>query len=281
MNSVFSAFKSNKNNQPVNNCNSSESGKPKVINVSNKKTLNLKDPNNSYEKLRHIREKMMIDDDDIQINLIKRKPVEMEECKESGDFVDSGTSYLLTNGNGNGNGSINGGTISSSSSSSSLTTSLSSIIVKKHGDSENNLLSKCCSNSSNGSASNSSDESTVISSGEFKQKQQPEKQQPKPIDEKPVSPIIKSMPLINDINKSTSNSSNNLPNNNNPNCNNNSNSASNSRVNRPRLSLSNIGGINQLMPSVHGRPNANGQNANGQTRTRLSSHQRNLSLDFR
>ncbi|XP_055846245.1 uncharacterized protein LOC129912144 isoform X2 [Episyrphus balteatus] len=64
------------------------------------------------------------------------------------------------------------------------------------------------------------------------------------------------------------------------------------RYSKPRLSLSRF--INHSMPSVHGRPNANGMNGNGAgangcngTTTnggqpkRLSTHQRNLSLDFR
>lgn len=61
------------------------------------------------------------------------------------------------------------------------------------------------------------------------------------------------------------------------------------RYSKPRLSLSRF--INHSMPSVHGRPNTNGMNgnaggANGTTTNgvqpkRLSTHQRNLSLDFR
>ncbi|XP_060657729.1 platelet binding protein GspB isoform X2 [Drosophila nasuta] len=61
------------------------------------------------------------------------------------------------------------------------------------------------------------------------------------------------------------------------------------RYSKPRLSLSR--GFNHSMPSVHGRPNlsvappngaaqTNGQ-ANGQPPKRISTHQRNLSLDFR
>lgn len=275
MNSVFQAFKSNKNNNNSNSSNGETSNSKKnSVNV-NKKTLNLKDPNNSYEKLRHIREKMSslnIDDDDIQINIIKRIPVDMDtECKENAggggvglvDCVDgnsSSSSCPLTNGTN--------GTISSSTSSSSLTTSLSSI--KKHESenysSENNLLTKCCK--ADGNDSQMDEEATIIGAGSSEQS----------VKENCVNTnnlvIIKSMPLINDINsKSTSNIFNK------PNTN------SNSRTNRPRLSLSNIGGINNLMPSVHGRPNTNGLPGNGsqqqQPRTRLSTHQRNLSLDFR
>ena len=67
-----------------------------------------------------------------------------------------------------------------------------------------------------------------------------------------------------------------------------------SRYSKPRLSLSRF--INHSMPSVHGRPNlslaasssgANGQNGSsssngtGNPPKRVSTHQRNLSLDFR
>lgn len=65
-------------------------------------------------------------------------------------------------------------------------------------------------------------------------------------------------------------------------------SNSNSRSNKPRLSLSSASGVgfNNSMPSVHGRSvNTNSPTTNGSstapTRTRLSTHQRNLSLDFR
>ncbi|XP_063702809.1 phosphatidylinositol 4-kinase beta [Culicoides brevitarsis] len=56
--------------------------------------------------------------------------------------------------------------------------------------------------------------------------------------------------------------------------------------NKPRLSLSSATGFNNSMPSVHGRSSAGAANGttNGSaapTRTRLSTHQRNLSLDFR
>lgn len=60
------------------------------------------------------------------------------------------------------------------------------------------------------------------------------------------------------------------------------------RYSKPRLSLSR--GFNHSMPSVHGRPNLSvapassqiGQNgAGGQPPKRISTHQRNLSLDFR
>lgn len=61
------------------------------------------------------------------------------------------------------------------------------------------------------------------------------------------------------------------------------------RYGKPRLSLSGFNGSLNSMPSIHGRPSANGTgNPNGQAENnlsghpkRLSTHQRNLSLDFR
>lgn len=51
------------------------------------------------------------------------------------------------------------------------------------------------------------------------------------------------------------------------------------RLSKPRLSLSGLN--NSTMPAVH-RPNvACGNNAGGHQKVRLSTHQRNLSLDFR
>uniref|UniRef100_A0A336MN19 Phosphatidylinositol 4-kinase beta n=1 Tax=Culicoides sonorensis TaxID=179676 RepID=A0A336MN19_CULSO len=65
-------------------------------------------------------------------------------------------------------------------------------------------------------------------------------------------------------------------------------SSSNTRFNKPRLSLSNASGVGfNSMPSVHGRSTGqangttNGTTNGAPTRTRLSTHQRNLSLDFR
>lgn len=54
-----------------------------------------------------------------------------------------------------------------------------------------------------------------------------------------------------------------------------------SRVQKPRLSLSSVAGNNNAgMPAVHKRSNNGAINGNA-PRTRLSTHQRNLSLDFR
>lgn len=271
MNSVFSAFKSNKNNpsalSPTAN-GPSDGGKRSQ--GSAKKALHLNEGNN-YEKLRHIREKMsnlMIDDDEINL----RKPpaiplasIDGDECDAmTGGFdcVDSAPSTNGVNGYSNGN-------LSSSSSSSSLNT-ISLASIKKHYNqdnsenyaSENNLLSKCCNGAGtlNGSATNVSivDTSDVNSSASATNL---------------IS--INSMPLsdANDASKSASSIFNTQPK---PS----SNSLSNTNRNRPRLSISNAGtGISATQqPAVHGRNSGNGLPTG---RTRLSTHQRNLSLDFR
>lgn len=275
MNSVFSAFKSNKGNpsalSPTSNGSSETS---KRSHGAAKKTLNLNETNN-YEKLRHIREKMsnlVIDDDDINLRKPPAIPIAtMDECeaiqKLNGAFdcVDSAPSMNGVNGYTNGN-------LSSSSSSSSLNT-ISLASIKKHYNqdnsenyaSENNLLSKCCTgagtigSANNVSIVNTNDENSSASATNL------------------VS--INSMPLsdANDASKSASSIFNKQPNNNN---------LSNTNRNRPRLSLSNVGNgpsINQQhqqqqQPAVHGRNNGNGLPTG---RTRLSTHQRNLSLDFR
>jgi hypothetical protein len=259
MNSVFSAFKSNKNGPTVLSPTASESNKR---NGASKKTLNLNETNN-YEKLRHIREKMsnlVLDDD--EINLRKPPPIPtVDECdtvQKLGSGFDCVDSAAPSNGYANGN-------LSSSSSSSSLNT-ISLASIKKHYNqdnsenyaSENNL---CCNGSATmGSASNVSivDTSDVNSSASATNL---------------VS--INSMPLsdANDASKSASNICNQqpMPTTNNP-------SLSNTNRNRPRLSLSNVGNGTQQQPAVHGRNNANGLPTG---RTRLSTHQRNLSLDFR
>lgn len=277
MNSVFSAFKSNKNNpsalSPTSNGTSGDLNN-KRSHSSGKKTLNLNETNN-YEKLRHIREKMsnlVIDDDDINLRKPPTMPIasiDGDECdaiqKLAGGFdcVDSAPSIYGVNG-----GYTNGNLSSSSSSSSLNTISLASI--KKHYNqdntenyaSENNLLSKCCNGASTiGSATNVSivDTSDVNSSASATNL---------------VS--INSMPLsdANDASKSASSIFNKQPKPNN-------NNLSNTNRNRPRLSLSNVGNgatANQQQPAVHGRNNGNGLPTG---RTRLSTHQRNLSLDFR
>lgn len=274
MNSVFSAFKSNKSNpsalSPTSN-GASESSKRS----HGKKTLNLNETNN-YEKLRHIREKMsnlVIDDDDI--NLRKPPPIptmDSVDCEviqrhsnSSFDCVDSAPSAV------NGVNGYTNGNLSSSSSSSSLNT-ISLASIKKHYNqdnsenyaSENNLLSKCCNGAGTmGSANNVSivDTNDVNSSASATNL---------------VS--INSMPLsdANDASKSASSIFNKQPQPNN-------NNLSNTNRNRPRLSLSNVGNgtssnQQQQQPAVHGRNNSNGLPTG---RTRLSTHQRNLSLDFR
>lgn len=289
MNSVFSAFKSNKGNISPNltsdikkNLGSATSGNSSS---NNKKTLNLNETNN-YEKLRHIREKMsniMIDDEEINLRKppcnIPFAPIDLtlDECdsmlppvkpksssattnnnKSNGfDFIDSGTlstSPVLEIVNGNRNYISNSGTTLST--------------IKKHYNqdnsenyaSENNLLSKCCNGGSavaTGSDVSIADVSCDVNSS--------------------VNSLIsvKSMPLSNsnETSKSALTIYNKQPQ---------SSSISNSARNRPRLSISSVNcnssttAANQ--PAVHGRNSNNGLPTG---RTRLSTHQRNLSLDFR
>lgn len=307
MNSVFSAFKSNKsNNGPMNNSASNNSstsgGEPNKKPVpSTKKPINLKETNNSYEKLRHIREKMsnlMIDDDDIQINLIKPRltaaPMDPEDemCPEmitngfsagGYDCVDSGT---IAPSPLNGVNNYHNGTMSSSSSSSSLTTSLSSI--KKHYNesenyaSENHILNKSCNGSTVGIVSTISDNINLTDNISGSNN----------VTDNSASSLVimKSMPLINNHNDSNNSSCSNINDitsksaskicSKSPQPNINNTSSNNSR-NRPRLSLSNIGNNNN-QPTVHGRNSGLPTGAQSQPqRTRLSTHQRNLSLDFR
>jgi hypothetical protein len=290
MNSVFSAFKSNKgsNNSPS-SLSSSTANSSTSSSGNNKKTLYLNETNN-YEKLRHIREKMsnlMIDDDEINL----RKPpcsipitpidLSLDECdsmlppvkpksssKMNGfDCIDSAAAAATVNGN------------HKNYTSASLST------IRKHYNqdnsenyaSENNLLSKCCNGNSNntsgvessnggGATAMGSDVSIADASDD--------------VNSASSSSLIsiKSMPLSNSNEASRSALSiyNKQP---------------QSSRNRPRLSLSsaNCNGSSTTtvaatsQPAVHGRNSSNGlpTGGNGQTRTRLSTHQRNLSLDFR
>lgn len=235
MNSVFSAFKSNKSN-PLNPTEKRNQN-------GNKKTLNLSESNN-YEKLRHIREKMsnhIIDDD--EINLKKRPPIppiaSYDECDRVSPFKSN---------------------LSSSPSSASLNSTLTTgkqceVDTSANYSSENNLSSQCCN----------VDVANVTVNVETSK----------------VSPdntnSIKSK-LLNDDASSTSKSTSNISIEQPP-----VNNISNISRNRLRLSLSNganngsaSSSINH--PAVHGRNSANGQPTG---RTRLSTHQRNLSLDFR
>lgn len=276
MNSVFSAFKSNKSSPSALSPTSNGASETSKRNHSaSKKTLNLNETNN-YEKLRHIREKasnLVIDDDEINLRKPPTIPIatmDVDECdadiqKMNGGFdcVDSAPSINGVNGYSNGN-------LSSSSSSSSLNT-ISLASIKKHYNqdnsenyaSENNLLSKCCNGSGTlGSVSNVS----IVDANDVNGSMSTSNL---------VS--INSMPLsdANDASKSASSIFNKQPQPNN-------NNLSNTNRNRPRLSLSNVGnGTNanqQQQPAVHGRNNSNGLPTG---RTRLSTHQRNLSLDFR
>jgi hypothetical protein len=250
MNSVFSAFKSNKSN-PLNPTEKRNQN-------GNKKTLNLSESNN-YEKLRHIREKMsnhIIDDD--EINLKKRPPIPPIASYDECDRV---TSFKAN--------------LSSSPSSASLST-LTTTLKAKHSDeddnsknysSENNLSSKCCNGVTLDVETNSKNDvvspDNIITSTATT-----------------TSNSIKSKLLNNDASsKSTSNISIEQQ----PPVNN----FSNTYRNRLRLSLSNGSATNNGSasssinhPAVHGRNSVNGQPSNT-GRTRLSTHQRNLSLDFR
>lgn len=250
MNSVFSAFKSNKNN-PL------SPTEKRAQHASKKTPLNLE--SNNYEKLRHIREKMsnlIIDDD--EINLKKRPPIppiaSYDECDRALPIAAAAAPSNL----------------SSSSSSSSLNTITLAPIQKHYNNdnsenyaSENNLLSKCC----NGSVVACS--SKVI------------------VDSASSAIDLNSMKSVDDVcgtssssSKSTSNIFSKQPQA--------ATNLSNTNRNRLRLSLSN--GNNGIatassstttasnQPAVHGRNNANGLPTG---RTRLSTHQRNLSLDFR
>lgn len=222
---------------------------------------------------------LMIDDDEINL----RKPpcsipitpidLSLDECdsmlppvkpksssKMNGfDCIDSATTTATVNGN------------HKNYASGSLST------IRKHYNqdnsenyaSENNLLSKCCNGSVGVSSSNDdgatvmgSDVSIVDASGD--------------VNSASSSSLIsiKSMPLSNsnEASRSALTIYNKQP---------------QSNRNRPRLSLSNAScngssTSTASQPAVHGRNSSNGlPTGSGQTRTRLSTHQRNLSLDFR
>lgn len=295
MNSVFSAFKSNKSNNSLsatttsseNNHNgSSNGGNNKKNQNSSKKTLNLNETNN-YEKLRHIREKMsnlMIDDDDI--NLIKKPTIPIAIGEDVCDSMlppkkpttSSSSSSLSLKMNGfdcvdnvpSMNGKLNGNSYVNTSNISSLSS------IKKHYNqdnsenyaSENNLLSKCC----NGGAAAMGSDVSIADANDVNNSSAS------------ASSLIsvKSMPLSNTNDlacRSALTVYNKQPQPTN---------FSNSNRNRPRLSLSNSNNSSSsnsnvaanCQPAVHGRNTSNGL-PTGQTRTRLSTHQRNLSLDFR
>lgn len=287
MNSVFSAFKSNKgassnNSSPTSN-STADSKKSHGGASGSKKTLNLNETNN-YEKLRHIREKMsnlMIDDDEINLRKppcsIPLAPIDLtlDECdsllppvkpksatnKSNGfDCIDNAAVSPVLE-------IVNGANRSHSYASDGGGTTLSAI--KKHYNhdnsenyaSENNLLSKCCNGG--GAAAMGSDVSIADVSCDVNSS---------------VNSLIsvKSMPLSNsnEASRSALTIYNKQPQ---------SSAFSNSARNRPRLSISSANcnttaAANQ--PAVHGRNSNNGL-PTGQTRTRLSTHQRNLSLDFR
>lgn len=289
MNSVFSAFKSNKSNNSstLNASTSSENNNSAKKNQnSSKKTLKLNETND-YEKLRHIREKMsnlMIDDDEINLRkptippiapiedvcdsmLPPKKPTTTSAMSLKMNGFDCVDSAPLMNGKLNGNNYANNNIGSLSS-------------IKKHYNqdnsenyaSENNLLSKCCNGgtAAMGSDVSIADTNDVVNNSSAS-----------------ASSLIsvKSMPLSNSNElacRSALTVYNKQPQPTN---------FSNSNRNRPRLSLSSISNNSSscnnvttttanCQPAVHGRNTSNGL-PTGQTRTRLSTHQRNLSLDFR
>ena len=274
MNSVFSAFKSSKNSNPP-GCN----GETKK-GATSKKVL--KESNNSYEKLRHIREKMsglVMDDDDIQINLIKRLPLDLDG-QECFDDMDSGTfQHLSEEPNQCQSGEFCGKSLENGDAHLQNGQIHDTHHTHHNGDSsESNEFpvngengAKFETESKTGSMSSSSSSSSLTTS-----LSSVKKHDYSPCDTSLSTNnlvIIKSMPLINDANSKSASSIFSKPTINNA-----------SRMHRPRLSLSSIGGNNQLMPSVHGRPIVGpsaGTEQKPQTRQRLSTHQRNLSLDFR
>lgn len=255
MNSVFSAFKSSKSDSK------SKSGK-KIT----------QDPN-SYENLRHLRDigsstKMttfiVTEDDD-------SSPITPEKCKIV-DLIDDEVSDVVDHIKHSAN-DLNGcgDTFITNKLNSDFYYQKKSIenecqerqqlqnppyspaTSNRSCSSENNILNYCGSNLSCSSSNNSecsvenqnqncvSDENTVL---------------PVPVQNGVDCEVV--APTKEIIHKS--------------------NSLGSSRFHRPRLSLSGIG--NNSMPSVHGRPNSSSGNGEPK-KTRLSTHQRNLSLDFR
>lgn len=287
MNSVFSAFKSNKgtNNSgsPTSNSTTSSASDSK----KNQKTLNLNETNN-YEKLRHIREKMsnlMIDDDEINLRKppcsIPLAPIDLtlDGCNNS-MLPPSGVKpkSATTNNKTNGFDCVDSASLSispvleivnGSNISHNYVSGTTLSTIKKHYNqdnsenyaSENNLLSKCCNGGS--AAAMGSDVSIADVSCDVNSS---------------VNSLIsvKSMPLSNsnEASRSALTIYNKQPQ---------SSSFSNSARNRPRLSISSASCNSTAttnQPAVHGRNGNNGL-PTGQVRTRLSTHQRNLSLDFR
>lgn len=264
MNSVFSAFKTGKNNSDnTNNQNKSKSngiGTNSVSNSVNNKKLSTQDPT-SYENLRHIREITMsnnfIASDNDKNSKTNKNPMiavlpsvqsssslseksclsmDFNECTLE-DTVDSSTTPS--------NDFLTMPPQSIPYSAALPPSGKPSSMFNYEPNSEPNLLA--CANaatktSSAGSDSSSDSEHNFINKIKARSEQ-----------------------LIGGS----------------------SNNSSRFNNNKPRLSLSSASGVgfNNSMPSVHGRSvSANGTMTNGSaapTRTRLSTHQRNLSLDFR
>jgi hypothetical protein len=284
MNSVFSAFKSGKN----------ESNKK-----NSKKHLIAQDPPTSYEKLRHLREvtsnsNFVSEDDQQLLNLkldnkkcpsIKTTPVQSPSCEHNDivvdlrymeenvddmmiDEIDHGLfveQYDRQQGGCNDEfpKPINDPTMPNSTLTA---TSLAN-------EPTNNQLSRCSSSSSN-------DSDTICSSVEQKSTSSVVAALAPPPSPSNTPNTSSSSTLLAEEHQVTS-----LP----PSSQQKHQQhhhpipsvANSNRLHKPRLSISN--GFNlSAMPSVHGRTcNNSPKNANGQQRTRLSTHQRNLSLDFR
>ena len=257
MNSVFSAFKSNK----IHSSRSSTSISSKEINTANyvtgKKNLNIYEKNN-YEKLRHIREKtssLLMDDEEIILR--KTATDDSEDLKyydtthKPDGFVSANSTNSLTDDN------CMSESLSLSTSSSSLNTilydSVKKYCFKDNCASENNLLSKCYKNdeASNSVHLSAKDKNISGSGTNFF--------------------ILKSMSMSETNGSTPLDIFNNHTN---------SNNLKKENRNRLRLSSSNVMRSADFcqQPAVHGRLNTNGLPTG---RTRLSTHQRNLSLDFR
>lgn len=242
MNSVFSAFKSSKSDSS----SKSKSGK-KIT----------QDPN-SYENLRHLRDigsstKMTTfivteNDDSIPITPEKCKILDLidDEVCDVVDHIKHSATDL--------NGSTDFYYQNKLNENEKQIPPYSPATSNRSCSSENNILNYCGSNISC-SSSNTSECSVENQNQNFVS------------DENTDLPVpIKNLvdcDVVTTTTKQIINKSNSLGSN---------------RFHRPRLSLSGIG--NNSMPSVHGRPNSS--NGNGEPKkTRLSTHQRNLSLDFR
>lgn len=319
MNSVFSAFKKTDKHQNLhqqNNNNSSQSFPPlsPTIVTKGKKMLNVQE--NTYENLRHIREigspnsiimPTTSSPPPLITNLLTTATTnnqdqcedEEEECGGGIGGSDVVDHSLHTNAEQNFNYTqicdkkkqIQPSLVADEDDESTISDSItcSGNCTSSSSELSNNTVKHTVSD-------NDSDSSDVDDcDNDFKQhkeqfKHQQQQQQP-PQPKSPISLLKKTtnnftVPVIMSKNRVCRNDSAPQPQTG-------THSASNTpktmRYGKPRLSLSGFNGSLNSMPSIHGRPNANGAgNGSGQTETninghpkRLSTHQRNLSLDFR